>query len=136
MQACHSQVGEQLDFLPHQTGGQLRLLCHWQVGCPGGHNQRSRLHRFLRVRTHYDSSGEFVVLRVRRDIQHRAICVPVGLGDQDRVAPTLQRRNDSGDLFRRLAPSQHDLRGASAQRAMVVDARISQVLERQVAQFG
>ena len=77
-----------------------------------------------------------MVLDIRYGRLQRPVALTIESCHQQPARAVRQRPADRGDLIRRFALAQDDLRQAIAQLAMVVDLRETEVLVRQMAQIG
>ena len=75
---------------------------------------------------------EFCLGDLGRDGLERA---PIGAGDEQAVTGGDDACGDGGDLFRRLARPENDLRTPLPERPMVIDAGEAKVLKRGLAQI-
>ena len=81
-----------------------------------------------------DAPGRRVIRGVRQALLYRQVRLRIRAGNQHTVALSGESFRNRGDLLRRLALAQHDLRVPRAERAVVVQRGVSEVLVGQVAQ--
>jgi len=130
----HADVVQSVDLVPHQLGGDHRLLGHAHVGGARRDDQDRPIPRSYIVLLQGDSSGDRVEHRGGDLAADGLVRGFGGAGHQQRLAPGDYPGGNGRDVGRTFACTEDDLGEPLSQGPVVIHPGEPQVLERQLPQ--
>jgi hypothetical protein len=122
------------NIVPHQSGGKRCLFCYRYIRSSGADNINLAVAVHLCILGNEDGSGGLMELRFLNSPADKLECRLIGASDQNIRFLREETFDNRHDLLRLFARSEDDLGKTMAQRSVVIDARKTKILERQILQ--